>query len=332
MIAWLTNLYHEALGAARLVVHDAVRISPEYLAAGAALHVIAQVVRVRAWFNILRAAFPHEPSLRMRDAVRAFLAGSGLNAIVPARGGDILKVYFVDRRLEKGDWARIVGTFVPETVFESLFGIGLLIWGLARGWLPIPQGPHELPNVDISLAIEHPYLTTLVLASVALALVLLVRALRGVFHRIWAGLVILKRPRDFFFGVVTWQALARLIRLGSLACFLRAFHLPVTLSTVVLVMAAQGGGRLIPFGPASAGLRLAMLSYGFAEVTDTPVDVAAITTFTFGVGVVLFVLMLGLSIAMIGLEFGTLSPRRAFSAARSRLAARGAAPPEPRAT
>ena len=46
-----------------------------------------------------------------------------------------------------------------------------------------------------------------------------------------------------------------------------AFGLPVTPATVVLVMAAQGGGRIIPLAPASAGLRLAMLSYGFVEVT-----------------------------------------------------------------
>ena len=65
---------------------------------------------------------------------------------------------------------------------------------------------------------------------------------------------------------------------------MEAFHLPVTLSTVMLVMAAQGGGRIIPLAPASAGLRLAMLSYGFVETTGHAVDIAAITTFTFGVG------------------------------------------------
>jgi uncharacterized membrane protein YbhN (UPF0104 family) len=331
VIGWITHLFNEALDAGRLVVNDAVKIEPQWLVAGAALHVIAQVVRVRAWFNILRAAFPHDPGLRMRDAVRAFLAGSGINAIVPARGGDVLKVYFIDRRLARPDWVRVVGTFVPETVFESLFGIGLLIWALARGWLPIPQGPHELPNVDVSLAIQHPYLTTLVLGSLALLLVLLFRKIRAVFHRIWAGLAILKRPRDFFTGVVVWQALARLIRLGSLACFLEAFGLPVTVSTVVLVMAAQGGGRIIPFGPASAGLRLAMLTYGFAELTDSAVDVAAITTFTFGVGLVLFVVMLGLSVTMIRIEFGTFSPKRAFATARERMAARRPRP-APRVT
>jgi uncharacterized membrane protein YbhN (UPF0104 family) len=326
MIGWLTHLFDEGLSAARLVVHDAVRVQWHWLAAGAGLHVLALVVRLRGWFNILRVTFPDEPDVRMRDAVRAYLAGSGLNAIVPARGGDVVKVYFIDRRMKNGDWAKVVGTFVPETLFESALGIALVVWTLARGWVPIPQGPHELPNVDVSLAIEHPILTTLVLGSVSLALVVLFRLIRGVFHRMRDGLKILHTPRAFFLHVVTWQALGRLIRLGSLACFLAAFHLPVTLSTVVLVMAAQGGGRIIPFGPASAGLRLAMLTYGFAELTDKSVDVAAITTFTFGVGTVLFVLMLGISVAMIGIEFGTLSPRRAFAAAKARMAARGAKP------
>jgi uncharacterized membrane protein YbhN (UPF0104 family) len=331
VIGWLIHLFDEVRDAAKLVVNDAVKVGPQWLAAGAALHVLAQVVRVRAWFNILRAAFPRDPELRMRDAVRAFLAGSGINAIVPARGGDVLKVYVVDRRLTRPDWVRVVGTFVPETVFESLFGIALLIWALARGWLPIPQGPHELPNIDVSLAIQHPYLTALVLGALALLLVLLFRKIRKAFSRLWAGLAILKRPRDFFLGVVFWQAVARLIRLGSLACFLEAFNLPVSVSTAVLVMAAQGGGRIIPFGPASAGLRLAMLTYGFAEITDTAVDVAAITTFTFGVGLILFVVMLALSVAMIRVEFGSLSPRRAFVTARERMAARRAEP-SPRAT
>ena len=104
----------------------------------------------------------------------------------------------------------------------------------------------------------------------------------------------------------------RLIRLGSLAAFMAAFHLPVTLSTVVLVMAAQGGGRIIPLAPASTGLRLAMLSYGFVEVTHQAVDIAAITTFTFGVGAVLMLAGLVIALTIIAREFGTLSPKRAL--------------------
>ena len=101
-----------------------------------------------------------------------------------------------------------------------------------------------------------------------------------------------------------------------------AFGLPVTPATVVLVMAAQGGGRILPLAPASAGLRLAMLSYGFVEVTGHPVDIAAITAFTFGVGAVMAVSGLAVASVILVQEFGTLSPRRAIAAARAR-------PPEP---
>ena len=58
---------------------------------------------------------------------------------------------------------------------------------------------------------------------------------------------------------------------------MQAFGLPVTAVTVMLVMAAQGGGRIIPIAPVSTGLRLVMLSYGFAQVTGERVDIAAIT-------------------------------------------------------
>jgi hypothetical protein len=122
--------------------------------------------------------------------------------------------------------------------------------------------------------------------------------------------------------VASWQALSRVIRLGSLGAFMHAFGLPVTLQTCVLVMAAQGGGRIIPIAPVSAGLRLAMLSYGFVEVTGRPVDIAEITAFTVGVGAVLLVVGLLISLVILLREFGTLDPRRAVARARSALGRR----------
>ena len=122
------------------------------------------------------------------------------------------------------------------------------------------------------------------------------------------------------FGVASWQALGRVIRLASLAAFMEAFHLPVTPATVVLVMAAQGGGRIIPLAPASAGLRLAMLSYGFVETTGQAVDIAAITTFTFGVGALLMLAGLAVGLVALGAELETWSPRTAIRAARDAVA------------
>ena len=135
------------------------------------------------------------------------------------------------------------------------------------------------------------------------------------------GLAILRTPRLFITGVASWQALARCIRLVGLAAMLTAFGLPLTPATVLLVMAAQGGGRLLPLAPASAGLRLAMLSYGFVEVTGEAVDIAAITAFTVGVGAVHGAISLAVALAVLPAELGTRSPTRAVAAARAVLAA-----------
>ena len=91
-------------------------------------------------------------------------------------------------------------------------------------------------------------------------------------------------------------------------------------------MAAQGGGRIIPLAPASAGLRLAMLSYGFVEVTGQSVDIAAITAFTFGVGAMLLVAGLVVGVVALLAELGTWSPREALAAARAGRSAAADAP------
>lgn len=121
----------------------------------------------------------------------------------------------------------------------------------------MPTAPSELPSLDGSLFIQHPFISTPGAAAAGVALALLLRALqrrtRDLLERLRQGLVILDRPRDFVRGVVAWQALGRVIRLGSLACSMAAFALPVTAAAVVLGMAAQGGGRIIPIAAVSAG-------------------------------------------------------------------------------
>jgi hypothetical protein len=171
--------------------------------------------------------------------------------------------------------------------------------------------------------LNHPFISAAVVAGAGVGGALLFRWLRrrarDFLGRLRRGLAILETPRDFVTGVVTWQALARVIRLGSLACFMAAFALPVTVSTVVLVMAAQGGGKIIPIAPASAGLRIAMLAYGFVEVTGEAVDIASITAFSFGVGAALFLTGLLISIIILGRELGTVSPRRMVRRLKERL-------------
>ena len=295
-------------------------VDPWWLLAGVALHYAHQVVRIRGWWNILRAAYPRAEELRYRDVVAAYFAGSGLNAVVPARGGDVMKVYMVKQRTPGSRYSTLVATFVPEGLFESLCGAALLVWAISQGFIPVPASKLELPTLDVSYVIAHPLFSSVVAGALLAGAVLLLRWLRRhaqrFLERLRHGLAILDRPRDYLLHVVTWQAAGRGIRLGSLACFLAAFAIPVTVASVVLVMAAQGGGRIIPIAPASGGLRLAMLSYGLPEVTGEHVDIAAITAFQVVVGTVLLIVSLTISLVIIFRVLGTLNPRHAVHRAR----------------
>jgi len=310
----LDALVRTAVHAVGLIADRTAAVDVRWLLAGTVLYLVAQAVRTRGWFTILRAAYPEATELRARHVTRAYLAGAGINALVPARGGDVVKLAMVRRRIEGARYPTLAATFVPETLFETAFGTGLVVWALANGFLPVPTAGGELPALDVSLVVEHPLPVAAGGVVVGAVGWLLVRRLRAPLRQ---GVAILGSPARFVTGVASWQALARLVRLGSMAAFMAAFGLPVTPSTVVLVMAAQGGGRILPLAPASAGLRLAMLSYGFVEVTGHPVDIAAITAFTFGVGAVLALAGLVVALGILAHECGTLSPRRALVAARA---------------
>jgi hypothetical protein len=316
----LSDVFRTADHALELLLHRAASVNPWLCLVGIFAYILAQSVRPRGWHTIIRAAYPDQTQLKPRHTIAAYLAGAGLNGIIPARGGDVVKLWLVHRRMPESRYPTLAATFLPETLFETAFGIGLVIWALSRGFLPVPTSSGELPHFDVSFIIEDPVPALAVIAGIAIVSYISWRLLRkriaDLSTRLRQGVTILHEPKTFILGVASWQALGRLIRLGSLAAFMEAFHLPVTLSTVTLVMAAQGGGRIIPLAPASAGLRLAMLSYGFVETTGHAVDIAAITTFTFGVGALLMIAGLVVGLVALGLELGTWSPRAAVRAAR----------------
>jgi len=317
------DILDATLQALRLIAARVVAVDPWWLLAGVVLFELQQAVRTRGWFTIIRAAYPDADRLRARDVCAAYLAGAGMNAVVPARLGDVLKLWLVRRRTSGGRWPTLAATLLPETLFDVVVGTGLVVWALSAGLLPIPVTSTELPTVDVSLIMRRPWETIAVVAVAAVAVWCLRRwDPRDLMRRLRQGLAILGRPRVYLTGVVPWQALARLIRLGALAAWMRAFDLPVTPASVLLVMAAQGGGRIIPLAPASAGLRLAMLSYGFAQVTAQPVDIAAITAFQVGVGAAQLAGSVLVGAVALSCALGTLSPRVALQALRQARATR----------
>src|SRR3954469_12138417 len=108
--------------AGELLFSGATGIHPAWLLAGVALHLAAQVVRVRGWWNILRAAYPRERVLRVRQVAAASMAGCGLDGLLPAHAGYVVKLSLLHKRIAGSSYATLAATALPETLFETLCG------------------------------------------------------------------------------------------------------------------------------------------------------------------------------------------------------------------
>ena len=155
----LSDVFRTADHALELLLHRAASVNPWLCALGIVTYILAQAVRPRGWHTIIKAAYPDAHELRPRHTMAAYLAGAGLNGVIPARGGDIVKLWLLHRRIPGARYPTLAATFVPETLFETLFGIGLVIWALSRGFLPVPTSSGELPHIDVTLVIQHPFLS-----------------------------------------------------------------------------------------------------------------------------------------------------------------------------
>ena len=112
-----------------------------------ALHLGRAAARSRAWRNVLAAAYPHE-EVRRRSIFAAYAAGVGVNTLVPARGGDLLRLYLARRAIPGSTYPTLAASLSVEMIFDSFVGATLLAWALAIGALPGIDALSRLPSVD----------------------------------------------------------------------------------------------------------------------------------------------------------------------------------------
>ena len=84
-----------------------------------------------AWQNILRAALPGERD-PLPHAFGAYCAGVGVNAVIPARAGDLMKMFLVRRAVPNAGYATLTGSLVCETVVDCSSRSGAADLGAVR--------------------------------------------------------------------------------------------------------------------------------------------------------------------------------------------------------
>jgi uncharacterized protein (TIRG00374 family) len=221
-----------------------------------------QLARARAWRNVLRAAYPDQ-KIPYLPLAAAYLAGAGINAVVPAHAGDVTKVFLVKRQIPDSSYPAVTSSFLVQTVFDTSVGILVLFYAITQGLLPpLPQIPH-LPAFEISFWADHPNLffitVGVTLLAIAIGIYLLAHRVRRFWARVRQGLVILTEPRRYLREVAAWQGLGWLFRFAAFWFFLEAFGIDGSVGSVMLVMSCQAIANVVPFTPGGAGAQQALL-------------------------------------------------------------------------
>lgn len=251
---------HWILGIVLGAVHTIAGASLWALALAVALHLGKVAAEARSWHGIVSHAYP-AGRVRFRTTFGAFAGAIGVNAVLPARIGDGLRLGVMRRRVPGSTVPTLASTVVLETAIEIGFGLVVLAGVLLAGRSIGPAG------APLALAGSHP----VVLGAAAVALAALALAgwvFRGRLGRVWAsmalGMSVMRSPRELLRGVMVWKFVAWALRFAAVYLFLVAFHLRGSLWVVLLVVAAQNIAGMVPLAPGSAGTQQAALAFALA--------------------------------------------------------------------
>jgi uncharacterized membrane protein YbhN (UPF0104 family) len=251
-------------------------------------------IRARASYNILRAAYPDE-RIQFRYIWGAYIAGYGFNAVVPARGGDVIRLFLTKSRVPNSSYPAVASSFAVELIFDLCMAVPVLAFAFSQGVFPKPPDFSKLPAFDLAFFASHPRFTLFVLTALGIAVLagfaLLSARVRAFWERVRQGLTILSDRQRYFREVFAVQFVGWLFRFTAFFFLLEAFNVGGSVRNVLLVLGVNAVAALVPFTPGGAGVQQALLVKVFAGSAAGATVAAysvgqqiAIAAFTFGVG------------------------------------------------
>jgi uncharacterized membrane protein YbhN (UPF0104 family) len=311
----------QVVDAARTFFDQLAAVGWTMLGIGLAFHLARLVCRALAWRNILAASLP-SARIRRLPIFGAYVAGVGLNSLAPARAGDVLKLVLTRHRIEGSDYATLTPTLIVETLFDTVVAGGILIWALQQNVLPgldVARGP-RLRAIDWHWPLQHPTPAVVIgvvwVTVIVLLIVIWSKRLKGFKQHVAAGFAILHDPKRFAVGVLSWQALSWVFRIGTVYTFLRAFHLPATAYTAALVLSVQSLSTLLPFTPGGVGTQQGLIVYVFRKQA---VKKSLLVSFSVGMQIALTVFNVALGLIALAMMARTLRWKRLVTPAREEL-------------
>jgi uncharacterized membrane protein YbhN (UPF0104 family) len=246
-------------------------------------------LRSRASFNIIRAAYPNE-RIEFRKVWGAYFAGYGFNSVIPARGGDVVRLFLTKNAVPNASYPAVAASFAVELVFDLMMGTLILTFAFTQGVFPKPPDFSDLPAFDLAFFAQHPRFTLFFLTALAVgslvAIALLSLRVKAFWARVRQGLTILYDRERFVREVLFVQFAGWLLRFTAFWFLLEAFNIGGSVKNVLLVLGVNAVAAAVPFTPGGAGVQQALLVkvFGGGAAAYSVGQQIAIAATTFAVG------------------------------------------------
>jgi len=203
--------------------------------------------------------------------------------VLPARGGDVVRVYLAHRAIPGSTYTTVISSNFVLSPVDIVLSLFVFVWALTQGLLPSLDALSALPSFDYSWAFQdgviHPGVVIALAAIVGGAALLLNRYWDRLRARVEQAFAVFSPPQRYFRTVVSWQLCDWAFRFATIWFFLGAFRIPQSVTYVLLVQAAMSLSTLVPATPGGIGTEQALLVYAFRNA-----GIAQTTLLAFSVG------------------------------------------------
>src|ERR1700754_5246863 len=219
-------------------------------------------LRARASFHILRAAYP-DSRFEFRRIWGAYFAGYGFNSVIPARSGDVIRLFLTKSSIPGSSYPAVAAAFFVEFGFDLTIAVPVLIFAFSQGVFPKPPDFSKLPAFDLAFFAGHPRFTLFLLTVLGIAALagfaLLSARVRAFWARVRQGFTILFDRRRYFREVWLVQFCGWLWPVAAVWSLLDALNVGGSVKNVLLVLGVNAVAACVPFTPGGAGVAQALL-------------------------------------------------------------------------
>ena len=294
----------EVLHAIRVFFEQLAGVEFGPLALAIVAHLLKTMCTSRAWRNTIAASYP-EQEVPWRSIYAAYLSGVGVNAIIPARAGDAVRLYMAHRSVAGSTYTTLASTLLVLSFFDMAMAAAIFVYALTLGVLPGVSSLGALPGFDFGFFASNPEFSFVLLVVLAIFGVIgffWVRLHVAEFkQRVRQGLAVMRDRTRYLTEVALWQAGDWTLRFVAIWFFLGAFGIEQSIRNVLLVQVTQSLATLVPISPGGIGTEQAFIVFVFQ---GTGVGRATLLAFSVGMKLTLITTNIALGFAALFLTLG----------------------------